>query len=67
MCEEGSLRGDELLHHHGIPKGEFPEGAPEVVELMNQYRGDLAEDDREGAELSGDEHSSGGQGSQELD
>jgi hypothetical protein len=63
MCEEGTLRGDEILHHHGLEPVENKEGPIEIDRLMeNNYHMDLAEDDREGAEMSGDEHSIGLQG-----
>jgi hypothetical protein len=70
MCEEGSLRGDELLHSHGV---DLPaaEQAREgellgVDELMARqpYQLDMAEEGREGAEWTGDEHSLGLQGSE---
>ena len=68
MMEEGSLRGDELLHHHGLEAvGEdlAREGEPLGVDQLmarNAYEIDMAEESREGSELSGDEHSRGLQG-----
>jgi len=48
MCDKGSLRGDEVQHSHGT--------------MSENWEMDLAEDDREGSEMSGDEHSSGLEG-----
>ena len=63
MCESGSLRGDEILHHHGITEEAAPLPAvPPVDRLLDRYEIDLAEEGREGSELTGDEHSSGLQG-----
>ena len=47
MCEEGPLRGDEVLREHR----DHP-----------NYSMDLSEENREGDEMSGDEHSGGLQG-----
>jgi hypothetical protein len=47
MCEEGSLRGEEVLREHR----DHP-----------SFAVDLSEEDREGDEMSGDEHSGGLQG-----
>ncbi len=49
-----SLRGDDFLHSHGL---KYPPG-----DLEHNYRIDMSEEDREGDEMSGDEHSSGLQG-----
>ncbi|NDD90681.1 hypothetical protein EBZ37_01130, partial [bacterium] len=68
MCEDGSLRGDDLLHRHGLnPPAEelaFEGELLGVDELMarNPYEIDMAEEGREGSEWSGDEHSRGLQG-----
>jgi hypothetical protein len=65
MSEEGSLRGDEILHHHGVePEGQDLAREGELLgvdQLMarNAYEIDMAEESREGSELSGDEHSGG--------
>jgi hypothetical protein len=56
MCETGPLRGDEIEHHHGLR---------EENDIEHNFEVDMAEPDREGAELSGDEHSSGYQGDEE--
>ncbi len=61
MCEDGPLRGDEILHSHGkdtpIYTG-FPREVDKIIAEEN-YKVDLAEEDREGDEMTGDEHSSG--------
>ncbi len=63
MCEEGSLRGDEILHHHGEEREVEATAETPVDRLMDRYQMNMAEEGREGDELSGDEHSSGLQGS----
>src|SRR4051812_4515080 len=51
MCEQGTLRGEESLREfHGIDR------------IESEMKPDMAEEDREGDEMSGDEHSSGFQG-----
>lgn len=62
MCEEGSLKGDDILFSHGLDQGEGGEEIPSLEELMNRYEVDLSEENREGDEMSGDDHSSGLQG-----
>ena len=63
MCEEGELKGDELLYLHGKPTLAPTEGPRELDELINtNWESDLSEENREGDEMSGDEHSSGLQG-----
>jgi len=52
MCESGRLRGDEILHQRD--RG--------VKAETDHFRPDMSEENREGAEMSGDEHSSGLQG-----
>lgn len=64
MCEEGTLRGDEILHHHGDENAPEANSETPVNLLMDRYEMDMAEEGREGDELSGDEHSSGLQGSE---
>lgn len=61
MCETGALRGDEILHNHG---SDAPTNADmiSVDEMMRNFHFDMAERDREGDEMSGDDHSSGLQG-----
>ncbi|MEK6704529.1 MAG: hypothetical protein AABZ06_01950 [Bdellovibrionota bacterium] len=65
MCEEGTLRGDEILFHHG--RKPEPEGGDNYEPLdpdrmKENYHVDMAEENREGDEMSGDGHSSGLQG-----
>ncbi|MGZ3699737.1 MAG: hypothetical protein ACXWPM_05085 [Bdellovibrionota bacterium] len=65
MVENGELRGDELLHQHGVAPTEPLQDADPVPldRIMDtNYHVDMAEEDREGDDLSGDEHSSGFQG-----
>ena len=67
MCENGELRGDQILHNHGIEEEEEDESLPsseqELDQILNHYfKVDMAEEGREGDELTGDEHSSGLQG-----
>lgn len=50
MVESGPLRGDDLLHTHGAPRRD---------DLEANYNFDMSEWNREGDEMSGDEHSSG--------
>lgn len=61
MCEEGDLRGDEILHRHGL---DVPEQDDELL-LVDERTGRfqiLSEPDREDDEMTGDDHSSGLQG-----
>jgi hypothetical protein len=60
MNETRGLRGDEVLHLHGIERPHTAEMDEEEFEL--NYRVDMSEDNREGTEMAGDEHSSGMQG-----
>jgi hypothetical protein len=68
MCEgEGSMRGDEILHNHGLDANENEseygvQGVDELIEANSNFQCDLSEESREGDEMSGDEHSSGWQG-----
>lgn len=62
MNETGSLRGDEILHHHGKPSREFSEDPVPIDQAMDRFVSDMSEIDREGDEMSGDDHSSGLQG-----
>lgn len=66
MCEEGSLRGDEISHSRGSKKNiETPDHDPYPLDhILGRAQDDLSEADREGDEMSGDEHSSGMQGDQ---
>lgn len=62
MNEDGPLRGDEILHHHGIPQAHADADIRSVDEMMENYQMDMSELGREGDEMSGDDHSSGLQG-----
>ncbi len=68
MAETPGLRGDEIEHSHGAPppyEGKY-QGRPGVDRSMEaRYRVDMAEDGREGDEMSGDEHSAGLQGGEQ--
>ncbi|MEO5970317.1 MAG: hypothetical protein ABIQ95_10360 [Bdellovibrionia bacterium] len=65
MCETGSLRGDDILYAHGRKPTDSTGDPVELTEIIDEnWEMDLAEEDREGAEMSGDEHSSGNQGDQ---
>ncbi len=60
MCESGSLRGDDILHSHGRVAPTSSGDPLELDQLMNEFWNmDLSEEGREGAEMSGDEHSLG--------
>lgn len=64
--EDANLRGDALIHSR--PAVERPEGGEEVLavdEMMNNFNIDMSEEDREGDEMSGDDHSSGLQGGEQ--
>lgn len=62
MYESGPLRGDEILHHHGLPDRHSERRPLDKSDLEENFHVDMAEDEREGDEESGDEHSSGMQG-----
>lgn len=66
MCESGSLRGDTILHRHGRPEPEHSGDPRELDEMINNsdptWQMDLSEENREGDEMSGDEHSGGLEG-----
>ena len=63
MCEAGSLRGDEILHHHGTRDQLIRDGDPDPLDkLFELYQLDSSETNREGSEETGDEHSAGLQG-----
>jgi len=67
MCETGSLRGDDILYRHGVEPLQYT-GDPQELDLIigqgedANWEVDLSEEDREGDEMSGDEHSSGLEG-----
>lgn len=63
MCEAGDLRGDEILHQHGMEDWYEEGGDPnELNEMLNNFHVDMSEEGREGDEMSGDDHSFGLQG-----
>lgn len=69
MCENGELRGDEIEHTHGMEADPDSLDSETGVErnlgadqLLERFRIDMSEPNREGDELSGDEHSAGLQG-----
>jgi hypothetical protein len=63
MCENGDIRGDQILYEHGQKPLKYTGNPIAVDRLMDRtYDMDCAEVDREGDEMSGDEHSSGLQG-----
>ncbi len=69
MCDSGTLRGDEILYHHGKARNEIePNEDPVPLDqiLEENFHLDLAEEDREGDEMSGDEHSGGLQGDEDV-
>jgi hypothetical protein len=67
MCEaEDEMRGDDVIRSLGRVMGGPDQDPVDLSEIMsNNFRMDLSEDDREGDEMSGDEHSSGLQGGEE--
>jgi hypothetical protein len=63
MCEEGSLRGDNILYQHGVDRDSVERENPPLDEDSElRFNDDMSEEDREGDDMSGDEHSSGLQG-----
>lgn len=62
MCESGSLRGDAILHEHGEDIEDYSNEEIGVDRKLGRFEIDMAEENREGDELSGDEHSAGLQG-----
>lgn len=67
MCETGSLRGDDILYRHGIEPPQYTGDPRELDRVIGKgedenWEVDLSEEDREGDEMSGDEHSSGLEG-----
>ncbi len=59
MCEEGSLRGDEIIHQHGIVTLNLGDSDPVEVDrnMEANFNMDLSEENREGSEMSDDEYS----------
>src|SRR4051794_3546791 len=66
MCEDGP-KGDQVTHTHGRLSGEDdPEpDTRSADDLLTNYTIDMSEEDREGDEYSGDEHSQGLQGEEQ--
>jgi hypothetical protein len=65
MCEEGSLRGDEISRrtvNRASPDDPPSEDPLDLDQEINVFEVTMAERDREGDDLSGDEHSFGLQG-----
>ncbi len=64
MCEQGDLKGDEIQFHHGMDFSDQEGDLNELTDLfeLENFNVDMAEEGREGSELSGDEHSMGLQG-----
>jgi hypothetical protein len=63
MCETGRLRGDEITHSHGHPHTEDDyKEATAVDREMDNYNVTMSERNREGSEMSGDDHAMGFQG-----
>ena len=72
MVENGDLRGDQVLHDHGTDEEQEdfeirPDHATPIDILMarNNYEMNLGEPDREGVEMSGDDHTYGLQGGEQ--
>jgi hypothetical protein len=61
MCEQGSLRGDDILHRHGHEPRRSTGDPTALDQLDENWRMDLSEEDREGDEMSGDESEIEGQ------
>ena len=67
MLEKGDLRGNEIEHSHGHPRNR-PIDISNPDDLLSNYNVDMSEENREGSEMSGDDHSGGLQGGeQELE
>jgi DNA-binding transcriptional ArsR family regulator len=68
MCESGELRGDEIEHRTYSPEKEWrpdeesTQIMPPLDKMISRFEMNLSEENREGDEMSGDEHSSGMQG-----
>lgn len=62
MCESGPLRGDQILHQHGIDQPKNPHPSMNERQMETNFQVDMSEENREGAEETGDEHSMGLQG-----
>jgi hypothetical protein len=66
MCEEGSLKGDNVSHRidefKSTSQNLLDGDPPELDSEINTFDVTMAERDREGSEYSGDDHSCGLQG-----
>jgi hypothetical protein len=63
MCERGNLKGDEVSHPTSSRIHEPVDSDPQpLTEILYEYNMDMSEDNREGDEMSGDDHSLGLQG-----
>jgi hypothetical protein len=65
MCEQGAIKSEDVIRH--IDREENPNDPPtedpiDLVHEINSFDYTMSERDREGDDLSGDEHSSGLQG-----
>jgi hypothetical protein len=73
MNESGPLRGEEILRSHGLSDQDYRQHAGEEPRpldperMQRNYNVDMSEDQREGSEEAGDEHSSGLQGSDQQE
>ena len=69
MCETGDLRGDEIDHSlHLSAKKRMDQADSDPIpfdELLESEQMDLSLEDREGDEMTGDDHTSGLQGGEE--
>jgi hypothetical protein len=68
MCEQGPLRGENLIRNASNNEDPLNPQAGDPVELdeeLNTFDITMAESDREGDEQSGDEHSAGLQGEEQ--
>jgi hypothetical protein len=67
MVEDGPLRGDEILHSHGVRlrNNEHPTLNDQLMD--HNFSIDMSEEGREGAEETGDEHSMGMQGGERAE
>jgi len=68
MCESGSLRGEDVLRNTArtsSPNEPYSEEPMDLQSQLNTFDMSMAERDREGDDLSGDEHSSGLQGEEQ--
>jgi hypothetical protein len=73
MNETGPLRGEEILRGQRLADPEYRKNSGEALRPLDEqhmthnYRVDMSEGSREGAEETGDEHSTGLQGSDQQE